>query len=70
MARMSTVLTKVCSIGSSANFMTTMLKGDGVPNDVIGNFNSLSIICLGPVLNVSIWTSWHGVFVSFTCATC
>lgn len=50
---MSTVLTMTCSIGSSANFLSTMLKGDGVPNDVIGNFNSLCIICLGPVLNAS-----------------
>ena len=41
------------SIGSSANFLSTMLIGNGVPNDVIGNFNSLSIIVLGPVLNVS-----------------
>ncbi|KAL3953106.1 hypothetical protein ACCO45_013049 [Purpureocillium lilacinum] len=40
-------------IGSSANFLSTMLIGNGVPNDVIGNFNSLSIIVLGPVLNVS-----------------
>jgi hypothetical protein len=30
-----------------------MLTGNGVPNDVIGNFNSLSIIVLGPILNVS-----------------
>lgn len=30
-----------------------MLTGNGVPNDVIGNFNSLSIILLGPLLNVS-----------------
>jgi hypothetical protein len=41
-------------IGSSGNFLTTMLKGNGVPNDVIGNFNSLSIIVLGPCLNVSL----------------
>ena len=40
-------------IGSSANFLTTMLTGNGVPNDVISNFNSLSIIVLGPCLNVS-----------------
>lgn len=40
-------------IGSSANFLTTMLTGNGVPNDVISNFNSLSIILLGPCLNVS-----------------
>ena len=30
-----------------------MLTGNGVPNDVISNFNSLSIIVLGPCLNVS-----------------
>ena len=41
-------------IGSSANFLSNMLKGNGVPNDVISNFNSLSIILLGPILNVSI----------------
>lgn len=41
-------------IGSSGNFLTTMLRGNGVPNDVISNFNSLSIIVLGPCLNVSI----------------
>lgn len=40
-------------IGSAANFLSNMLKGNGVPNDVIGNFNSLSIILLGPILNVS-----------------
>ena len=38
--------------------MTTMLTGNGVPNDVISNFNSLSIIALGPVLNVSILASF------------
>ncbi|GAB0133379.1 hypothetical protein EsDP_00001790 [Epichloe bromicola] len=38
-------------IGSSANFLSTMLTSDGVPNDVVGNFNCLSIIVLGPVLN-------------------
>lgn len=34
-----------------------MLTGNGVPNDVIGNFNSLSIIVLGPILNVSLLQS-------------
>ncbi|OAQ75369.1 oligopeptide transporter [Purpureocillium lilacinum] len=42
-------------IGSSANFLSTMLIGNGVPNDVIGNFNSLSIIVLGPVLNYGLY---------------
>lgn len=40
------------SIGNSANYLGTMLTGNGVPNDVIGNFNSLSIILMAPVLNV------------------
>ncbi|KAK6860553.1 peptide transporter ptr2 [Apiospora arundinis] len=38
-------------LGSSANYLSTMLRGDGVPNDVVANFNSLSIIAMGPVLN-------------------
>ncbi|KAK4494400.1 hypothetical protein PRZ48_014698 [Zasmidium cellare] len=42
-------------IGSSANFLSTMLTSNGVPNDVIGNFNSLSIICLGPILNYALY---------------
>ena len=32
-----------------------MLTGNGVPNDVISNFNSLSIIVLGPVLNYGLY---------------
>ncbi|KAL7918327.1 hypothetical protein ACQKWADRAFT_316602 [Trichoderma austrokoningii] len=42
-------------IGSAANFLGTMLTGNGVPNDVIGNFNSLSIIVLGPILNYGLY---------------
>lgn len=38
-------------IGSAANFLTTMLVTNGVPNDVIQNFNTLSIIVMAPVLN-------------------
>ncbi|KAI1182865.1 major facilitator superfamily transporter peptide [Nemania serpens] len=38
-------------IGSAASFLSTALKTDGVPNDVIGNFNSLSIIAFAPILN-------------------
>ncbi|KAK7994371.1 hypothetical protein PG991_015959 [Apiospora marii] len=38
-------------LGSSANYLSTMLRGDGVPNDVVSNFNSLSIILGGPILN-------------------
>ncbi|KAJ8123187.1 hypothetical protein ONZ43_g803 [Nemania bipapillata] len=38
-------------IGSAASFLSTALKTDGVPNDVISNFNSLSIIAFAPILN-------------------
>ncbi|KAH8161923.1 hypothetical protein CIB48_g6341 [Xylaria polymorpha] len=38
-------------IGSAASFLSTALKTNGVPNDVISNFNSLSIIAAAPVLN-------------------
>ncbi|KAJ8128225.1 hypothetical protein O1611_g5411 [Lasiodiplodia mahajangana] len=38
-------------IGSAASFLTTALRTDGVPNDVISNFNSLSIIAFAPILN-------------------
>lgn len=34
-----------------------MLTSDGVPNDVIGNFNCISIIVMGPILNVGCSTS-------------
>ncbi|KAH8649185.1 POT family-domain-containing protein [Xylariales sp. PMI_506] len=42
-------------IGSSANFLSTMLTTNGVPNDVIGNFNSLSIILFAPILNYGLY---------------
>lgn len=42
-----------------------MLTGNGVPNDVIGNFNSLSIILLGPLLNVS-YLGWRKSPISDT----
>ena len=32
-----------------------MLTTNGVPNDVIGNFNSLSIIAMAPVLNYGLY---------------
>ncbi|RFU23762.1 hypothetical protein B7463_g12576, partial [Scytalidium lignicola] len=38
-------------LGGSANALSTMLTTNGVPNDVISNFNSLSIIVMAPVLN-------------------
>lgn len=42
-------------IGSSASFLSTMLTTNGVPNDVIGNFNSLSIIAFAPILNYGLY---------------
>ncbi|KAL4913050.1 hypothetical protein BDW62DRAFT_220929 [Aspergillus aurantiobrunneus] len=38
-------------LGSAASFLSTMLKTDGVPNDLISNFNPLSIIVFAPILN-------------------
>ncbi|QDS76393.1 hypothetical protein FKW77_003758 [Venturia effusa] len=42
-------------LGESANFLSTMLKGDGVPNDVMNNFNSLIIILSIPVMNYGVY---------------
>ncbi|KAH0287097.1 MFS general substrate transporter [Aureobasidium namibiae CBS 147.97] len=42
-------------IGSAASYLTTMLTTNGVPNDVISNFNSLSIILMAPVLNYGLY---------------
>jgi len=38
-------------IASSASYLSTMLTTNGVPNDVIQNFNTLSIICSVPIFN-------------------
>jgi dipeptide/tripeptide permease len=42
-------------LGSAANVMSTMLTTNGVPNDVIGNFNALSIIFMAPILNYVVY---------------
>lgn len=42
-------------LGGSANALSTMLSTKGVPNDVLGNFNSLSIIVMAPVLNYGLY---------------
>ncbi|KAK3314467.1 general substrate transporter [Apodospora peruviana] len=42
-------------IGASASFLSTMLETNGVPNDVINNFNSLSIIAFAPILNYGLY---------------
>jgi dipeptide/tripeptide permease len=42
-------------LGSAASFLSTMLETNGVPNDVIQNFNSLSIIACAPILNYGLY---------------
>jgi len=42
-------------LGSAAGGLSTMLTTNGVPNDVISNFNSLSIIVMAPVLNYGLY---------------
>jgi len=42
-------------LGSAASFTSTMLTTNGVPNDVISNFNSLSIIAFAPILNYGLY---------------
>ncbi|KAI2785088.1 MFS general substrate transporter [Daldinia loculata] len=42
-------------LGAAASFLSTMLTTNGVPNDVINNFNSLSIIAMAPVLNYGLY---------------
>ncbi|KAI0129906.1 major facilitator superfamily transporter peptide [Xylariales sp. AK1849] len=42
-------------IGSAASFLSTMLTTNGVPNDVINNFNTLSIILCAPILNYLVY---------------
>jgi dipeptide/tripeptide permease len=42
-------------LGNSASALSTMLTTNGVPNDVIGNFNSLSIIVAAPILNFGLY---------------
>lgn len=42
-------------LGSSASALSTMLATDGAPNDVMNNFNSLSIIVVAPILNYGLY---------------
>ena len=42
-------------IAHSANYVSTMLRTDGAPNDVLNNFNSLSIILFSPILNFGLY---------------
>jgi dipeptide/tripeptide permease len=42
-------------IGESAGYLSTMLTTNGVPNDVIQNFNTLSIIIMAPIFNYGLY---------------
>ncbi|KAE8382440.1 POT family-domain-containing protein [Aspergillus bertholletiae] len=42
-------------LGNAASFLSTMLTTNGVPNDVISNFNALSIIFFAPILNYGLY---------------
>jgi len=42
-------------LGIAASALSTMLTTNGVPNDVISNFNSLSIIIFAPILNYGLY---------------
>lgn len=42
-------------IGNSVNSMTNGMTLNGVPNDLIGNFNALTIIVMAPVLNFGLY---------------
>ncbi|CAC9887947.1 unnamed protein product [Aureobasidium pullulans] len=52
-------------IGSAASYLTTMLTTNGVPNDVISNFNSLSIILMAPVLNYGLYPLLRKFHISY-----
>ncbi|KAK3330047.1 POT family-domain-containing protein [Apodospora peruviana] len=42
-------------IGNSASYLSTMLRTDGAPNDVLNNFNPLAIILFSPILNFGLY---------------
>ncbi|KAH9879699.1 hypothetical protein IAQ61_001518 [Plenodomus lingam] len=42
-------------IGGAAGYLSTMLTTNGVPNDVIQNFNTLSIIVAAPIFNYALY---------------
>jgi dipeptide/tripeptide permease len=52
-------------IGSSASFLSTMLVTNGVPNDVINNFNTLSIIVCAPLLNYGLYPLFRRLNIHF-----
>jgi dipeptide/tripeptide permease len=49
-------------LGIAADALSTMLVANGVPNDLLYNFNSLSIIIAAPLLNYGLYPllrKWH-----------
>ncbi|KAL5318999.1 hypothetical protein ACEPPN_014067 [Leptodophora sp. 'Broadleaf-Isolate-01'] len=52
-------------LGISADALSTMLRTDGQPNDLISNFNSLSIIIMAPVLNYLLYPYLRSKHIHF-----
>ena len=52
-------------LGSAASGLSTMLLTNGVPNDVIQNFNTLSIIVCAPLLNYGLYPMLRKYRVNF-----
>uniref|UniRef100_A0A8H7N574 Uncharacterized protein n=1 Tax=Bionectria ochroleuca TaxID=29856 RepID=A0A8H7N574_BIOOC len=42
-------------LANSASYLSTMLRTDGAPNDVLNNFNPLAIILFSPILNFGLY---------------
>lgn len=42
-------------VGNAASYLSTMLRTDGAPNDVINNFNPFAIIIGSPLLNFGLY---------------
>jgi dipeptide/tripeptide permease len=51
--------------GIAASALSTMLVTNGVPNDLLGNMNSLSIIVVAPILNYGIYPLFRKYHINF-----
>ncbi|KAI8931709.1 hypothetical protein NX059_011354 [Plenodomus lindquistii] len=52
-------------IGNAASYLSTMLTTNGVPNDVISNFNSLSIIITAPIMNYGLYPALRKAHIHY-----
>ncbi|BCS21461.1 putative MFS peptide transporter [Aspergillus puulaauensis] len=52
-------------LGQAASFLSTMLETNGVPNDLISNFNPLSIIVFAPILNYILYPALRRFHIHF-----